>query len=79
MKPIAPHEFESMHEVAPWVARWRRALGWALPRAWRHPALLPVAGPRGRRLSTARMELDPASPAKSWADWEVSRRGRPAG
>jgi hypothetical protein len=79
MKRHSSAELETMHEVAPLVARWRRALGWLLPRSWLHPALVPPAGIRGRRLSSARMELEPAVPAKSWADWEFSRRGRSSG
>ena len=68
-----------MHEVGPLVARWRRALGWLLPRSWLYPAGVPAAGIRARRLSPARMELEPGAPAKSWADWEISRRGRGPG
>ena len=79
MKRPSPVELETMHEVGPLVARWRRALGWLLPRSWLHPVLVPAAGMRGRRLSGARMEVEPAAPAKSWADWEISRRARGSG
>jgi hypothetical protein len=74
----SPRELETMHETAGAVARWRRRLGWLVPRGWRNPRLVPAAGLHGRRLSTARIELEPSAPAKSWADWEISRRGRPA-
>lgn len=79
MKRPSRAELETMHEVGPLVARWRRALRWLLPRAWLHPAGVPAAGIRARRLSPARMELEPGAPAKSWADWEISRRGRGSG
>jgi len=66
-----------MHELAPVIAAWRCRLGRILPRRWSapHPA---AAGLRARRLSPARMELDPASLADSWAAWELSRDHRPA-
>lgn len=79
MKPPSPRELETMHETAPVVARWRRRLAWLIRRGWLKPTLPPAGGMHGRRISPARIELEPSAPAKSWADWEVSRSGRPAG
>lgn len=77
MKRSSPREYEKMHETAPVAARWRRRLRWLLARGWLQPTLAPVGGIHGRRMSPARMEVEPAAPARSWADWEISRSGRP--
>jgi hypothetical protein len=79
MKRPSPRELEKMHETAAAAARWRARLGWLVPSSWLNPNVVPASGIHGRRLSAARMELEPTAPAKSWADWEISRRGRPAG
>jgi len=78
MKPLSPRHSDSMHETAPRVGGWRRWLRIVAPRDWLSPAAVPGSGLKAPRPSSARMELSPESPAKSWAAWEVSRRGRPA-
>jgi len=77
MKRHSTLNHDSMHEIAPRIGKWRRRLRFLVPRKWLAPAAVPGAGIRGRRPSPARMELDPESPAKSWAAWEVSRGLRP--
>jgi len=69
----------SMHHLGRLIGRLRRALRPVLPRAW-----LLIAAPTGhevrpRQATRARIELDPNSPADSWAAWEVSRHSRPRG
>lgn len=77
MKRRSTPELESMHEVAKFIAGLRRRLAPLVPGRWL--ALSPAAASlRARRLSAARMEVDPAAPAASWAAWEISRCRPPA-
>jgi len=70
---------DSMHDLGRFIGRWRRRLRAILPARWL--AIDPPSGPRQRRrrMTRARIELDPQSPAESWAAWEVSRHGWPRG
>jgi hypothetical protein len=66
-----------MHEIAPLMAVLRRGASFFVPRSWLTAQVASGAGPRPRRPSRARMELDPGAPAASWVVWEISRSGRP--
>jgi hypothetical protein len=54
------------------ITRLRRLLRPFLPRGWTRPLHGREIGPGPRDPSGAATELDPASPASSWAVWEVS-------
>lgn len=79
MKRNSTLNHDSMHEIAPRIGKWRLRLRYFMPRRWLAPPAVPGVGIRARRPSAARIELDPESPAKSWAAWEISRGLRAGG